>query len=265
MNKNIKKAYRLLIFDSGIGGLSIYKEAKIKFPYLEIHYLSDNDSFPYGNKSINFLSDRIPNLLKIAEKKIKPDMIVIGCNTVSTLLLDKLRVLITVPIIGVVPAIKTASLMTKTKTFALLATDETIKRRYTDNLIKKYARDCNIIRLGASDLVANIESHINGGNLDRNLIRLKIEELKEKSNFIDIIVLGCTHFSMIQKDMKKINPKIQFIDSTAAIISRIESKLTTKETNVKLNTTMWITKNVNISPLNKHLKEYSFFSFKKLI
>ena len=153
MNNTVikKKSKRLLIFDSGVGGLSIYISARKQFPSLEIHYLSDNDAFPYGDKSVGFLTKRVIEILELAMSKISPDILIIGCNTISTLLLNKLRDLISIPIIGVVPAIKTAAIISKTKSFALLATNGTIARKYTDDLIERYASNHNVYLLGASD------------------------------------------------------------------------------------------------------------------
>lgn len=260
-----KKSKRLLIFDSGVGGLSIYISARKQFPSLEIHYLSDNDAFPYGDKSVGFLTKRVIEILELAMSKISPDILIIGCNTISTLLLDKLRDLISIPIIGVVPAIKTAATISKTKSFALLATNGTIARKYTDDLIERYASNHNVYLLGASDLVSHIESYVNGEKLDHDFIKSKIETIKNKSDLIDTIVLGCTHFPLIRNHFKNIDPKIQWVDSTNAITSRVNNILNNEElTNVE-NYTIWSTKHININNLNFFLKESSFNEFNKLL
>ena len=255
---------RLLIFDSGVGGLSIYLSANVKFQNIDIHYLSDNEAFPYGNKSINFLTKRVLKVLKHAVDKINPDVLVIGCNTISTILLDQLRNTLTIPIIGVVPAIKTAGLVSETKHVALLATDGTVKRKYTEELINKHSNNCNVFCFGASDLVSNIESFINGAQLNEDLIRSIIVKIQQTSEMIDTVVLGCTHFPLIKEYLVENYRDLNWIDSTDAIISRIEQILSIKNSSELNKTTMWYTQNIDKQYLKIFLKEKSFDEFIKL-
>ena len=216
---------RILVFDSGVGGLSIYQEIMIACEDIEIHYLSDNKGFPYGETPEQQLIANASALLLTAVQLIKPALIVIACNTASTVVLPSLREKINVPIVGVVPAIKTAAQLSKS--FALLATPATISRRYTDDLIATYASDKTVIKLGSSELVRHIEAHLHGDDLDRNLLIEIINQIKQQApdQAIDTVVLGCTHFPLIKTEFERIQPDWKWIDSGRAIANRVKEVL----------------------------------------
>ena len=216
---------RILVFDSGVGGLSICQEIMIACEDIEIHYLSDNKGFPYGETPEQQLIANASVLLLTAVQLIKPALIVIACNTASTVVLPSLREKINVPIVGVVPAIKTAAQLSKS--FALLATPATISRRYTDDLIATYASDKTVIKLGSSELVRHIEAYLHGDDLDRNLLIEIINQIKQQApdQAIDTVVLGCTHFPLIKTEFEKIQPDWQWIDSGQAIANRVKEVL----------------------------------------
>ena len=218
---------RVLVFDSGVGGLSICREIIARTAQLELHYLSDNAAFPYGEKTAEQLIDRASRVLLSACEQLNPDIVVIACNTASTVVLPSLRTQLSIPIVGVVPAIKTAAAISKSNTFALLATPGTVSRDYTQQLINEYAANQQVIRVGSSQLVKKIEAHIHGQTIDSDYLLSVVKQLTEQvgGDKIDTVVLGCTHFPLISEQFKAIKPNWQWIDSGAAIAERVNDLL----------------------------------------
>lgn len=255
---------RILVFDSGVGGLSICREIMAVCGPVEIHYLSDNKGFPYGEKPEKYLIDHASRLLLQATDIIKPSLIVIACNTASTVVLPRLRQQLAIPVIGVVPAIKTAARLSKTHTIALLATPATTERRYTEQLIKQYADQKVVIRLGSSELVRHIEDHLHGDRLDRNLLKKIVETLKRQpgGQAIDTVVLGCTHFPLIKSEFEKISPEWQWIDSGKAVASRVNDTLQqnsdAKLINARPQHTAWLTQWRNTDAVKTLFYQYGF-------
>ena len=132
---------RILIFDSGVGGLSISKSLTEQLPYAKQILLADNACFPYGEMEEKLLVSRVTALLVQSADLFMPDCIVVACNTVSTVALDKIRNSLSIPIIGVVPAIKPAATKSVSKVIGLLATPATINRSYTAELVNQFAED----------------------------------------------------------------------------------------------------------------------------
>ena len=142
-----------LIFDSGVGGLSVVAEIRKRLPLLQMSYVADDMFRPYGEKSEAQLKARLPRLLWELSEMISPDIIVIACNTASTTALKDIREVIDIPVIGVVPAIKPAAQISKTKTIAVLGTPGTVRRKYVDSLINDFASECHVILKGSVNLV----------------------------------------------------------------------------------------------------------------
>src|SRR5690554_6959293 len=174
----------VLIFDSGVGGLSILKEIHQQLPQLNLNYLMDNAAFPYGTKSDEFLTKRVIEVCSKAVAELAPDILVVACNTASTLALPQLRAALKIPVVGVVPAIKTAANLSTTKVIGLIATPATVCRPYTDNLVAEFAPNCEVHRLGSTELVLWAEKHINQGAipnrqaLDRKSTRLNSSHVR---------------------------------------------------------------------------------------
>lgn len=222
---------RVLVFDSGVGGLSICQAIITASPAIDLDYLSDNAAFPYGEKTAEQLIERATALLSHCRQLLHADLIVIACNTASTVVLPSLRRVLDIPIVGVVPAIKTAAQISQSKTFALLATPGTVKRSYTEKLIQQYAADCKVLSVGSSELVRHIESYIHGAAIDKDYIASIVARLSEQDDQqnIDTVVLGCTHFPLIANHFKALKPDWQWIDSGNAIASRVQSILADKK------------------------------------
>lgn len=211
----------ILIFDSGIGGLSVYKEIKYQLPLAKYIYAFDNAAFPYGELTESVLIERTTHIISKLCSKFPIDIVVIACNTASTVVLPTLRDKLDIPVVGVVPAIKPAALVSNK--IGLLATPATVKRSYTYDLIKSFAPISDVQLLGSTRLVEMAEEKMIGIDVD---IRELKEILSPWQNKVDTIVLGCTHFPFLKNEIKKaLGNKILLIDSGEAIARRVKQLL----------------------------------------
>ena len=232
MDKKEKRP-TVLFFDSGVGGFSVYREAKKLLPNWHYLYCFDNAGFPYSEREEESIIHRTLAVCQLINQRYPLDAIVIACNTASTVVLPPLRAAFDIPIVGTVPAIKPASEMTKTKHIGLLATKGTVKRHYVDELIDKFAQDCIVERLGSTKLVEIAEQKIRGHSVD--LIGLK-DELSPWADMADLdtLVLGCTHFPLIKDEIQLCLPQVKyFMDPSAAIAKRIKYLLDDKNLQVQ--------------------------------
>ncbi|MBI0156991.1 glutamate racemase [Gilliamella sp. M0364] len=221
----VKQSPTVLVFDSGIGGLSIYNEIYSKMPNLHYIYAFDNEGFPYGDKSSEYLIARVNRIIATILQSYSIDLAVIACNTASTICLPSLRTNFPFPIVGVVPAIKPASKVTKNKCIGLLATKATIQRAYTSNLIQEFAPDCDVKLLGLSELAHIAENKLQGIAVDMQQLEKLLQPWLNLSTVPDTIVLGCTHYPFIKDELRILFPNTTFIDSGYAIASRVNTLL----------------------------------------
>jgi glutamate racemase len=172
----------ILIFDSGMGGMSVYAEIAKALPHAKISYLADDAVFPYGALSEDALVARVMELMGDYIPKLIPDVVVIACNSASTLVLPPLRARFAVPFVGTVPAIKPAAERSKTKIFSVLATPGTVARDYTKDLIRLHASDCDITLVGAPNLAKIAEEYIKAvtEHYDYSLLPLREKVLEER-------------------------------------------------------------------------------------
>lgn len=205
------------MFDSGVGGLSILLEVKKNMPRENFVFLADQAHIPYGSKTreqLKKLACDITNFL------IKHDvkLLVVACNTASCYTIEYLREKFTIPIVGVVPAIKPAASIAKNSRIAILSTPATSKSIYLKKLIIKAAPQAKVLRLGCQGLEEAVEYFKTA-----KIAKLLDEYLKEVIDFgADVIVLGCTHYPFLKKDMAKIvGHNIKIIDSGKAIAKRV--------------------------------------------
>lgn len=239
------------MLDSGIGGLSICQPIIARFPQLSLHYLSDNAAYPYGTKSREFLEERVHTLCKSMHMQTEIDAIIVACNTASTVVLPRLRKTFSIPVIGVVPAIKTAAQVTQSNHFALLATPGTVEREYTKDLIQEFASDKQVILFGTRELVDLVESYYRSGNLDQKQLETILAPLLNhpKAQKIDQVVLGCTHFPLIRNRLEQLAKHWQWIDSGPAIAARLEDLLSLQDSEAEpsnsTSRTFWATSNTN--------------------
>ena len=215
----------ILFFDSGMGGFSVYKEVKRLLPEHHYLYCFDNAFFPYSEKSEETIIERTLTICQTINKMYAVDIIVIACNTASTVVLPELRKNFSVPIVGTVPAIKPAAETSQTKHIGLLATKGTVIRSYVTDLIERYAQDCIVERIGTTKLVEIAEQKLHGNSVD--LIALK-NELAPWSTMadLDVVILGCTHFPLIKEEIQLCLPQVKiFLDPGYAIAKRVQSLL----------------------------------------
>ncbi len=225
----------VLIFDSGVGGLSILSEVRQLLPHLSLHYLMDNEAFPYGLKTDEELIPRVLQVCTSAVRELKPDLLIIACNTASTLTLPQLRQQLDIPVVGVVPAIKVAATLaanlaavqTNSATgchIGLLATPATVNRTYTDDLIRKFAGHCSVSRFGSKELVQWAEDWIAYQQEPQELFT-HLDSWLRQPGPLTHVVLGCTHFPLLKTQLQQLWPEVCWVDSGAAIARRVTELL----------------------------------------
>lgn len=216
----------VLIFDSGVGGISVYNEIKKRLPTYNYIYLFDNKAYPYGELDQLTLLERVHRLILAALDKHHIDLVVIACNTASTIVLPTLRLQVNVPIVGVVPAIKPASMVSE-KAVGLIATPATIKRKYTHQLIKEFSQNKPVELIGSTELVDMAERKLRSYPVEIDKLETILLPLKTS---VDIVVLGCTHFPLIKEEIGQVlGTGIRIIDSGEAIARRVDELLPTRK------------------------------------
>lgn len=213
-----------LIFDSGLGGLSVTSEMRLLMKDRRFAYVADNAALPYGNKTEVWLLERVLRVIAAALEQVQPKVMVIACNTASTLVLPALRARYPQAIVGVVPAIKPAAAQSRSRVIGLLATPATIKRSYTETLIQEFAADCRVIRVGSSELVELAEAKLRGHPPSLALMQSICAPLLAHPE-LDTLVLGCTHFPLLTPELQKILPQVRILDSGSAIALRVKQLL----------------------------------------
>lgn len=219
---------RLLVFDSGIGGLSVVREIRRSMPEIELIYLADDAGFPYGAWEGTALSDHVVSTIAEGVERFAPDAMVIACNTASTLVLPRLRAQFSLPIIGTVPAIKPATARTKSGLISVLATVGTIQRDYTRDLIQSYAQRCDVCLVGSSRLAVLAETHLAGGTVEDAELLSEIAPafVEDDSRRTDTIVLACTHYPFLVERFRRVAPwPVEWIDPASAIARRVVALL----------------------------------------
>ncbi len=214
----------ILFFDSGVGGLSVLAPARALLARAPFIYVADNGGFPYGTRSEAEIAARVPALLGRLAERYRPRLIVIACNTASTIALAHVRSALDVPIVGTVPAIKPAALLSKTRAIGVLGTDATIRQPYVDRLAAEFAADCAVFRHGSAELVTAAEAKLRGGTPDPAIFARAIAGLTGQpgGSAIDTIVLACTHFPLVEDELAAASPHpIAFVDGGEGIARRI--------------------------------------------
>ncbi len=238
----------VLVFDSGVGGLSVVQSVLERLPGVRIVYVADDAAFPYGTKSPEVLRQRVLDVVLPQQQVYRPDLVVVACNTASTMVLPDLRSRLTIPVVGVVPAIKPAAAQSRTHCIGLLATPATVNRPYTDQLLRDFAHNCGVVRVGSSRLVEIAEDYLRGDSVDEREVAQIVRPLfasqfsagevahwpqgpsdhtdNHPHTMVDVVVLGCTHFPLLRDLLVRIAPRpMTWIDSGAAIASRVEQLL----------------------------------------
>ena len=214
----------LLIFDSGVGGLSVLAPTRALLPNAPIVYVADNAAFPYGTRSEAEIAARVPALLGRLVERYRPRLAVIACNTASTIALDHVRAALDIPVVGTVPAIKPAAEMSKSRVIGVLGTDATVRQPYVDDLAAEFAADCTLIRHGSPELVELAEAKLAGERIDpvgRRRGGPADARQPTAATEIDVIVLACTHFPLLAEELAAALPGVTLVDGGPGIARRI--------------------------------------------
>jgi glutamate racemase len=218
----------ILIFDSGLGGLSVHEQVIKAAPHARYIYVADNAGFPYGGLGEDHLIHRVTTLMATLIALYRPDIVIIACSTASTLVLPHLRNVHEVPFIGTVPAIKPAAEQSKSRMISVLATRGTAKRPYTQELVRSHASDCDVKLVGSEHLAAIAEAYLQGKPVDLEEIYREIAPCFQDKDGkrTDIITLSCTHYPFLLDHMKHCAPwQVLWIDPAPAIAKRLVTLL----------------------------------------
>ena len=214
----------ILLFDSGVGGLTVLEALRKVLPEAPVIYAADTAGLPYGAKSEAQIAARVSGLLGRMTERLKPRLVCIACNTASTIALSAVREVLEVPIVGTVPAIKPAAAMTQTGVIGLLGTAATIRQAYVDRLEHEFAAGKKLLRYGAGELVAAAEAKLRGEAVDMAVIERAVYGLRLQPGGADIdtVVLACTHFPLLAGELAEVfGGQVRFIDGAAGIARRI--------------------------------------------
>lgn len=218
----------ILLYDSGMGGLTIYDAIRQVLPEAHYLYCFDNAYFPYSEKSTETLIERAIGIVQKISQDHPIDLVVVACNTASTVVLPALREAFDMPIVGTVPAIKPAAQISQSKTIGLLATKGTVNRPYVDELIKKYASDCVVEKIGTTDLVEIVEEKERTGKVNMERLQKVVEPWLNHPS-LDTVILGCTHFPLVKVELQQLLPKVPFfVDPNNGIAHRVQDLLKDK-------------------------------------
>jgi glutamate racemase len=215
---------RLLVFDSGVGGLSVVAEIRRELPDAEIVYVADDAGFPYGDWEDAALTERVVGVVAALIAEHRPDAVVVACNTASTLVLPPLRARFDLPFVGTVPAVKPAAERTRSGVVAVLGTYGTIRRDYTRGLIDQFAKDCHVRLVGSGNLAPFAERVMRGEPVEDDAIRAEIAPafVEIDGRRTDMIVLACTHYPFLLPEFERLAPwPVTWIDPAPAIARRV--------------------------------------------
>jgi glutamate racemase len=223
----------ILIFDSGLGGLTVLREARVLMPQKRYVYVADNAGFPYGEWEEDALVARIVGLFGELLERYRPEQAVIACNTASTLTIDRLRHRFPVQLfVGTVPAIKPAAERTRSGLVSVLATPGTVKRQYTRELIRQFASQCHVRLVASRALAPLAETYLHGGFVDEEAVARETRPcfVERDGRRTDIVVLACTHYPFLVNRMRKTAPwPVDWIDTSEAIARRSFTLLADKD------------------------------------
>jgi glutamate racemase len=218
----------VLVFDSGVGGLTVYREIAAARPDARFVYVADDAGFPYGGQSEAALIARIRTVIGEAIAEHAPDLVVIACNTASTIALADLRAQFRVPFVGTVPAIKPACAQSKTRRVAVLGTQATVGREYTRALIREFAGGCDVTLVGSPKLAGFAEAELAGNAAADADIAAEIAPcfVDGGGRRTDTVVLACTHYPLLIERFRKVAPwPVEWLDPAPAIARRVTDLL----------------------------------------
>lgn len=221
----------ILVFDSGLGGLTVLREVVAARPDAHYVYVADDAFFPYGHHSEDEIIARVVPLMGELIGTHDPDLAVIACNTASTLVLSHLRAAYSLPFVGTVPAIKPACAQSKTRRVSVLGTKGTVKREYTRALIRDFAQGCEVTLVGSPELASLAERELGGFSVSDEAILAELApcfvgDPADSTARTDTVVLACTHYPLLLDRLKRLAPwPVEWIDPAPAIARRVSDLL----------------------------------------
>jgi glutamate racemase len=223
----------ILVFDSGLGGLTVLRQIVAVRPDAHCVYVADDAFFPYGHHGEAAIIARVVPLIGELIATHTPDLLVIACNTASTLVMSELRANYRIPFVGTVPAIKPACARSKTKRVSVLGTKGTVQREYTRTLIRDFARGCEVTLVGSAELASLAEAALNGAEVGDAAIAAELSPCfvggdADGSARTDTVVLACTHYPLLMDRLVRLAPwPVDWIDPAPAIARRVADLLGT--------------------------------------
>jgi glutamate racemase len=209
------------VFDSGVGGFSIVECLREQLSNVVIDYCLDQLNFPYGTKTAEEVLEFSSRACREFKNAANLDLLVVACNTASTIALDEIRKQTGIPVVGVVPAVKPAAHISATKEIAVLATKRAAQQPYLHKLIEDFASDCKVHLIGSAHLVELAERKVRGLPFDLETIEHEVAEIKRHPN-VDTLVLGCTHFPLLKKELTAVlGESVAFLDSGEAVTRQV--------------------------------------------
>ena len=224
VTSRIMRSPKILVLDSGVGGLTVFSEIARARPDARFVYLMDDALFPYGKVAEGELVDHIVDVMNNFIAAHQPDLAVIACNTASTLVLPALRERFTLPFVGTVPAIKPACAASLSKRVSVLGTEATVAREYTHALIRTFGQGCDVTLVGSGGLAPLAEAMLAGGMVSDAAIRNEIAPcfVADGGERTDTVVLACTHYPLLLDRFEQLAPwPVRWIDPAPAIARRV--------------------------------------------
>ena len=213
----------ILIFDSGIGGLTILREVRVALPGRRIVYVGDDAGFPYGEWKEEDLIPRVVGLFERCVEAFAPELAIVACNTASTLIMPALRARFEIPIVGTVPPIKPAATQTASGLVSVLATPGTVKREMIKRMVAEHSGQADVTLIGSTGLARLAEEHMRGQSIDQTKLSDELAPcfVEHAGARTDIVVLGCTHYPFLVHEMRRLAPwPVDWIEPAEAIARR---------------------------------------------
>ena len=234
----------VLMLDSGVGGLSVLDDVRAALPAIDISYVADSAGFPYGTKTEMEVATRVCALLGRLTERLSPDLIVIACNTASTIALAHARAVLDVPVVGTVPAIKPAAEQSRTRVIGVLGTQATVRQPYVDKLSADHASDCTVLRYGSPRLVELAEAHLRGERVTAADVAPCLSGLTDQpgGDRLDVVALACTHFPLLEQQLHEAAPQLRFVDGGPGIARRVAYLLGEKGSEGSGQGRAWLTR-----------------------
>jgi len=238
-------------------------------PTAPMVYAADSAAYPYGTKPAAVIDARVPALLGRLAERYDPALIVIACNTASTIALDTVRSALDLPIVGTVPAIKPAAALSKTRAIGVLGTDATVVQPYVDRLAAEFAADCVVVRHGSAELVDLAEAKLRGGDADPGRYEAILGEMLARpgGERVDTVVLACTHFPLVQAELEAAAPRpLAFVDGKEGIARRVAflTRDLVWPTEAPEGRAVFTGRDTDVEPLRAALSRYAFTQIEKL-